>query len=342
MALGVVGALAFRTTGAGPPRRGALVVEHHVVEHHVDTSGDPRPTLQRGGQGREREARDDELAADDDGGAHDIEGYLDTTSAQRGDVVTLFASTVAPTFTVEAYRMGWYQGTGHGWSGRRTRLRARCRPGPTLIGGDQHLRSAMGTVDDVPRRRRLAGRLVPAQAHRVDRSTALGAADRPRRLQHRAVRDRERGVSLAGLQPLGRVLALQLHRRGPGDRSKMVSFDRPYDIVTDGSGDFLGNELPLVMRSEELNLDATYMTSIDVHERPRAAPAAPGGDLARPRRVLVEGDVRRRDRGARRRRQPRVPRRQRGLPPGPVRALGGRRRPPDGQLPLDRRTRSGH
>ena len=47
----------------------------------------------------------------------------------------------------------------------------------------------------------------------------------------------------------------------------MVSFDRPYDIVTDGSGDFVGNELPLIMRAEELNLDVTYITSLDLHER---------------------------------------------------------------------------
>jgi hypothetical protein len=47
----------------------------------------------------------------------------------------------------------------------------------------------------------------------------------------------------------------------------MVSFARPCGIVADGSGDFVGNELPLIMRAEELNLDVTYVTSLDVHER---------------------------------------------------------------------------
>ncbi len=41
-----------------------------------------------------------------------IEGYADHVSAVQGDTVTLFVSTVAPTFHVEAYRMGWYGGDG--------------------------------------------------------------------------------------------------------------------------------------------------------------------------------------------------------------------------------------
>jgi len=41
------------------------------------------------------------------GATHDIEGYLNVTSAQQGDSVTLYANTVAPSFTIEAYRLGW-------------------------------------------------------------------------------------------------------------------------------------------------------------------------------------------------------------------------------------------
>ena len=59
--------------------------------------------------------------------------------------------------------------------------------------------------------------------------------------------------------------SLYLCPNGHGERSQMVSFDRPYDIVTEGSGDFVGNELPLIMRAEELNLDVTYITSLDLH-----------------------------------------------------------------------------
>src|SRR5437899_1389049 len=44
--------------------------------------------------------------------AGDIDGYADRTSAQQGEKVTLFVSTVASGYQVEAYRIGYYQGLG--------------------------------------------------------------------------------------------------------------------------------------------------------------------------------------------------------------------------------------
>ena len=41
-----------------------------------------------------------------------IEGFADVTSAMAGTDVTLFVNTVSPSFHVEAYRMGYYQGLG--------------------------------------------------------------------------------------------------------------------------------------------------------------------------------------------------------------------------------------
>jgi len=39
-----------------------------------------------------------------------IEGYADTTSARPGQQVRLFVDTPAASFTVRAFRMGWYAG----------------------------------------------------------------------------------------------------------------------------------------------------------------------------------------------------------------------------------------
>ena len=44
--------------------------------------------------------------------AGDIEGYASQVSATAGDTVTLFVSTKAASFHVEAYRMGYYGGIG--------------------------------------------------------------------------------------------------------------------------------------------------------------------------------------------------------------------------------------
>ena len=51
-------------------------------------------------------------------------------------------------------------------------------------------------------------------------------------------------------------------------RSRVVSYDRPYDPAGEGAGDFLGNEYPLVRLVEALGLDVTYWTDLDLHEHP--------------------------------------------------------------------------
>jgi len=54
-------------------------------------------------------------------------------------------------------------------------------------------------------------------------------------------------------------------------RSRVVSFDRPYSTGA-GSGDFLGNEFPLISLVESLGLDVTYWTDVDLHERAAQLP----------------------------------------------------------------------
>jgi hypothetical protein len=59
---------------------------------------------------------------------------------------------------------------------------------------------------------------------------------------------------------------------GPGGsletRSRVVSFDRPYDAAGSGAGDYLGNEYPLVRLVERLGMDVTYWTDVDLHQHP--------------------------------------------------------------------------
>jgi hypothetical protein len=201
-----------------------------------------------------------------DGAAHDIEGYLDVTSAQRGQTVTLYATTVAPSFTIEAYRMGWYQGLGGRKVWRSPPIPGKVQAGATLI-------ATTNTYE---------ARWQPSTTFTVGQDWPVGsyllkliASTGQQRWVPLTVRD---DASTATYVIENAVTTWQAYNRwggcslytcpgGHGTRSEMVSFDRPYDIVTDGSGDFVGNELPLIMRAEELNLDVTYVTSLDVHER---------------------------------------------------------------------------
>jgi hypothetical protein len=201
-----------------------------------------------------------------DGDAHDIEGYLDVTSAQRGDTVTLYATTVAPTFTIEAYRMGWYQGLGGRLVWTSPPIDGEVQAPATLI-------AATNTYE---------ARWDPSTTFVVNEEWPVGsyllklvASTGQQRWVPLTVRDDastatyviENAVSTWQAYNRWGGCSLYLCPGGHGERSQMVSFDRPYDIVTDGSGDFVGNELPLLMRAEELNLDVTYMTSIDLQER---------------------------------------------------------------------------
>src|SRR5829696_559243 len=66
------------------------------------------------------------------GDEHAIEGFFDTTSAAHGDTVKLFVSTTASTFRVEAYRMGWYQGSGGRLVWSSPERPGRVQPAPTV------------------------------------------------------------------------------------------------------------------------------------------------------------------------------------------------------------------
>src|SRR6266540_497023 len=73
------------------------------------------------------------------GARHAIEGYADRVSASAGDTVTLYVSTTARRFRVEAYRMGWYDGARARLLWRSERVRGRrqaeatLRPGINLV-----------------------------------------------------------------------------------------------------------------------------------------------------------------------------------------------------------------
>jgi hypothetical protein len=205
-----------------------------------------------------------------DGAAHDIEGYLNTTSAQRGETVTLYATTIAPTFTVEAYRMGWYQGTGG-------RLVWRSQP----VEGHVQAAAALIAATNTYEAQWQPSTTIPITDDWPDGSYLLKliASTGQQRWVPLTVRD---DASRASYVVVNAVATWQAYNRGGGcslyacpggrgERAKVVSFDRPYDIVTDGSGDFVGNELPAIMRMEEWGLDVTYITSLDLHERPQLA-----------------------------------------------------------------------
>lgn len=209
---------------------------------------------------------------------HEIEGFADAASVDSGGDVGLHVSTTAPSFVVEAYRMGWYGGTG----GRKVWASA---PVPGSKGN-------AATVDPVthmveapwPVSLSVATAGWPTGFYLLKLVASTGK-------QHYVpliVRD---DASTSALLVQDSVTTWQAYnqwggyslyygatRRGPTfeARARVVSFDRPYDLG-DGGGD-LGNEFPLIERVERLGLDVSYWTDVDLHARP---------ELARRHRALI-------------------------------------------------------
>lgn len=267
VAVGVIGSLAFRTNGSAAP--GVSTTSSSTTTPPLATAATEAlaAPLSEAVKLENEKPGTGSWRLTNDGAASDIEGYLNVTSAQRGESVILYATTVAPSFTVEVYRIGWYQGTGGRLVWTSPPVEGRRQAGPTRLAETNTYEANWE-----PSTSFVVGEDWPDGSYLLK----LVASTGQQRWVPLTIRD---DASTAAYVIVNAVTTWQAYNRwggcslyncpgAPGDRSTMVSFDRPYDIVTDGSGDFIGNELPVVMRSEEMNLDATYMTSLDIHERP--------------------------------------------------------------------------
>jgi hypothetical protein len=201
---------------------------------------------------------------------HGVEGFLDRVSAQAGEEVTLFVNTVARFVEVDAYRIGWYGGYGARFVARLGRERGVVQAQPSFTPGvnmiECHWRETL---------RFTVGETWPPGYYLLKLTASNGYSQ----WVPLVVRD---DASRAAVLVQSSVTTWQaynlwggysLYGTGPGgsgypDRSRVVSFDRPYPANwEDGSADFFGNEYPLVALLERNGVDVTYWTDIDLHER---------------------------------------------------------------------------
>jgi len=207
-----------------------------------------------------------------------IYGYADHVSAVPGDEVTLFVDPPPLPYTVTLYRIGYYGGLG---------ARAVWRSKPIAGSGSQPAPSTDPTTLMVecqwqPSLRVGIAEDWPPGAY-LFKLTA-GAAESYGGYIPLCIRD---DASTAAYAIMHSVTTWQAYNAwgsrslyvGPGavtgnaeagstDRSRVVSFDRPYDQRGWGAPDFMGNEHPLIFRAEQLGLDATYFTDLDLHRDP--------------------------------------------------------------------------
>jgi hypothetical protein len=214
--------------------------------------------------------------------AGDIEGFASQVSAERGDRVTLFVSTKAPQFHVEAYRMGYYQGIGARLVWQSAEVTGVRQPSPALISPTNTIQCRWTPSLTVP-----IGSTWPPGAYLLK----LVGTGGEQQFVPLCVRDDSSKAAVVIQQS---VTTWQAYNRWGGyslyygnaggalsythapaggtyaDRARIVSFDRPYDHDwASGAADFVGNEFPVVFHAEKIGLDVTYWTDVDLHVQPQ-------------------------------------------------------------------------
>jgi hypothetical protein len=214
-----------------------------------------------------------------------IEGYASRTSVRPGESLDLMVSTDPPAaYTIDVYRLGYYQGLGgrHRWHSGP--LAGRAQPTPGV--GPQRLRECQWEPST---RLKIPGDWVSGVY--LARLTRLPAANNPKTAPHAyqsyipfIVAD-ERQADLVfqcsdnTWQAYNRWPdAYSLYNYEPGATKPLlpdvcVSFNRPYarywQIVDAplslGSGEFLLWEFPLAFWLEQQGYDVTYVSNVDVH-----------------------------------------------------------------------------
>jgi hypothetical protein len=205
-----------------------------------------------------------------------IYGFADRVSAMRGEEVTLFVDAPAVPYRIEAYRMGYYGGLGGRmvWQSGPAPMQSQppytvapdtnmveCQWQPTLhVAIDEGWPPGAYLLKLTGADNGLTAGYIPLCV-RDDASTAAFA------IMHSVTT--WQAYNAYG----GRSLYVGSGGKGSDassapDRSRVVSFDRPYDQRGWGAPDFTGNEYPMILLAESLGLDVTYLTDIDLHEHP--------------------------------------------------------------------------
>ncbi len=208
-----------------------------------------------------------------------LQGFASTDAATPGQLVTLYVSTDAATWHVEAYRMGWYGGTGGRLVWHSATVRGRVQPPCALLAATRT------TVCDTwsAGLRFTVGANWPSGDYLLKLVGSGGQAsyvlltvwDPTSTATYLLV---SRTLTEQGWNPYGGydfyqgtgACAPGASTYPPCNRAYAVSIDRPQAVGL-GASDFLTNEYPLVQYAERHGLDVTYVSDITLSEHPGLA-----------------------------------------------------------------------
>ncbi len=197
-----------------------------------------------------------------------IAGYADKVSVETGTAVQLYVTTTAPTYQVQAFRMGWYGGDQGRlvWTGATESGVAQA---PCATASPSHMVSC-SWIDPVTVS--TAGWAQGTYLFKLDSSDGWQSYI-PLTLRddtsHSAYLINDSVTTWEAYNMWGGYDLYQGPTGGLANRATMVSFDRP-NTLGNGSGDFLGLELPMISMMESHSLDVSYTTDVNLDENPRS------------------------------------------------------------------------
>lgn len=198
--------------------------------------------------------------------AGQIDGYADKVSVDVGGPVNLFVSTTAPSWTVQAFRMGYYGGT-------EGRLVWSAPAMPGVVQPACPLQPPTHTTECIwtsPLAVATTGWPQGTYLFKLQASTGwqsyipLTVRDDS---SHSAYLVNDSVTTWEAYNTFGGYDLYQGPNGALATRARAVSFDRPYKLG-DGGGDFLGLELPMISMMESHDLDVSYTTDVDLAENP--------------------------------------------------------------------------
>ena len=205
-----------------------------------------------------------------------VQGFANTTYAQQGQTVTLYITSTAPRYVVQAYRMGYYGGKGGRLVWQSGELPGSTQPACPLDTSVNMVSCANWHASvHVP----ISSAFVPGDylfkvvAAKLSASYIPLTVWDPNSAATYVVMNRplvEQGWNTYGGYDFyaGVGNCIIDHVTYPVcNRARVVSFDRPYATGA-GASDFLTNEYPLVERMEQEGLNITYITDITLNDHP--------------------------------------------------------------------------
>ena len=272
-----------------------------------------------------------------------IEGFATDISVNKGETVGFKVDTAASDYRLDIYRLGYYQGLG----GRLVDTVTPSAPLPQSQ--PQCLTDPATGLIDCGNWEESASWDVPNDAASGVYVAKLVRTDGQNQANHIVfvVRDDASSSDLlvqtsdTTWQAYNTWGGNSLYQGQPAGRAYKVSYNRPFTVPAE---DWLFSaEYPMIRFLEANGYDVSYTTGVDSHRRGDLITNHQDVRVGRPRRVLVRPAARQRRSRPRRRRQPCLLQRQRGLLEDPVGRLHRRVRHSDadaGQLQGDRARRA--